>query len=206
MIRVLVVDDHPVTRSGLRALLGAAGDIEVVGTADGAAEALTLEQATSPDVVLMDINMPDVDGVAATRALVARGLHGVVLVLTTFSEDARIQAAIDAGAVGYLLKDLDPDELLAGVRAAAAGTEAIAPRETPPLPASGPSPLEILSPREREVLALVSQSVNNREIGVRLGITERTVKAHLRHIFDVLQVASRTEAAVWAREQGLELP
>jgi DNA-binding NarL/FixJ family response regulator len=204
-IRVVVVDDHAVVRRGLEQLLGAAPDIVVVGTAGDGAEAVTVVSATRPDVVLMDLQMPGVDGVEATRTITAERLADV-LVLTSFSDSERIVAALDAGAVGYLLKDADPEEVLAGIRAVSRGESPIHPRAARQLlgarsaqvKAAGPD----LTPREAEVIELVRQGLANKQIARRLGISERTVKAHLTSAFSAIGVVDRTQAALWAERQS----
>ena len=205
MTRVLLVDDHQILRVGLARLLDAEEDIEVVGAAGDGAEAVRLVAETHPDVVLMDLSMPVMDGVAATRAIVAAGSDAKVVVLTSFSDRDRILEALDAGAVGYLLKDAEPDDVLRGVRAAARGDWPIDPRAARLLlgegggrPA-GPG----LSQREQEVLGLVAAGLPNKLIARRLGISERTVKAHLTRVFERLGVSDRTQAALWAQEHGL---
>jgi DNA-binding NarL/FixJ family response regulator len=163
----------------------------------------------APDVVLMDLQMPGTDGVAATRALQAEGLTAQVLVLTSYSDGDRIVAALDAGAVGYLLKDAEPDEVLSGIRAVARGESPLHPRAArvllsarrPASPAAGDA--TVLTEREVEVLRLVRQGLANKQIARRLGITERTVKAHLSSVFQRLGVADRTQAALWAERHGL---
>jgi DNA-binding NarL/FixJ family response regulator len=200
-IRVVLVDDHAVVRTGLAQLLGGAGDIEVVGQAGDGGEAVDLVRELSPDVVLMDLQMPRVDGVEATRRIIAEGLGAEVVVLTSFSDSARIVAALDAGAVGYLLKDADPDEVLNGVRAVSRGESPLHPKVARELltarePASG---MDVqLTPREVEVLGLVKSGLANKQIARRLGISERTVKAHLTSVFQRIGVADRTQAALWA--------
>ncbi len=203
-IRVALVDDHAVLRGGLAQLLSGEPDIEVVGAASDGSEALDLVRRTHPDVVLMDLQMPGVDGVTATRQIVAEGGTDV-LVLTSFSDADRIVAALDAGAVGYLLKDADPDDVIEGVRAVSRGESPIHPRAARQLLAArGATPSEVdLTPRELEVLALVRQGLANKQIGRRLGISERTVKAHLTSVFSSIGVSDRTQAAVWAERRGL---
>jgi len=199
-VRVLLVDDHAVLRSGLAQLLGSASDIEVVGQAGDGAEALTVARETRPDVVLMDLQMPGVDGVQATRDLLGEGLGCEVLVLTSYSDHARIVAALDAGAVGYLLKDADPEEVLDGVRAVSRGGSPLHPRVARELLTARAvaAPAVELTPREGEVLELVRQGLANKQIARRLGISERTVKAHLTSVFQRIGVTDRTQAAVWA--------
>lgn len=206
MIRVLIVDDHAVVRAGLQQLLAQADDIEVVGTAADGGQALAQARELGPDVVLMDLQMPEVDGVTATREIVAEGL-AEVLVLTSFSDGERIVGALDAGAVGYLLKDADPDDVLSGIRAVSRGESPIHPRAAREmLSARAASPQAAnadLTPREAEVLKLVRLGLANKQIARRLGISERTVKAHLTSVFARIGVADRTQAALWAERQGL---
>jgi len=200
VIRVVLVDDHPVLRAGLAELLRGAPDMEVVGTAADGAEALDVVRRENPDVVLMDLQMPGVDGVAATRAIVQEGIGADVLVLTSYSDGERILAALDAGAVGYLLKDSDPDEVLDGVRAVGRGESPLHPRAARELlTARTVSPPTVqLTPREIEVLGLVKDGLANKQIARRLGISERTVKAHLTSAFARIGVVDRTQAALWA--------
>ena len=199
-IRIVLVDDHAVVRSGLAQLLGGADDIEVVGLAGEGAEALAVVRETRPDVVMMDLQMPGMDGVEATRRIVAEGLGCEVVVLTSFSDSARIVAALDAGAMGYLLKDADPEDLLEGVRAVSRGESPLHPRVARQLLAarSGREPGVQLTPREAEVLGLVRAGLANKQIARRLEISERTVKAHLTSVFQRIGVSDRTQAALWA--------
>ncbi len=200
-IRVLIVDDHALIRAGIAALLEASPDLDVVGQAADGAESLDLARARDPDVVLMDLSMPGMDGVTATRLLLAERPHVQVLVLTSFSERSRVRDALAAGAIGYLLKDTPPAELLAGIRAAARKESPLDPRVARALLADGvASPAEQLSRREREVLRLVARGLPNKQIGRALGIAERTVKVHLGNVFRRIGVQDRTSAALWARE------
>lgn len=195
VIRVLVVDDHPVVRRGISDLLGSVADVEVIGTAGDGATGVALAGTLDPDVVLMDIEMPGVDGVEATHRIGASAPRAAVVILTTFADRARITRALDAGAAGYLLKDAEPSELIDGIRAAAAGSLPISPRAADRL-ADGPTPAS-LTPREREVLALLADGLANKQIAGRLGIAEKTVKAHLTRVFAALDVTDRTQAALW---------
>ncbi|GAA5202081.1 response regulator transcription factor [Microbacterium jejuense] len=199
MIRVLVVDDHAMVREGLTAVLAADGDIEVVASAGNGSEAVPAVLAHRPDVVVMDLSMPVMDGVAATAAVRDAVPEARVLVLTSFTDRDRVRSAIEAGATGYQLKDAEPADLRAAVRAVAAGNAPLDPRiATALLPA--PAARHRLSDREREVLDLVAEGLANKQIATALGIAERTVKAHLGSIFREIGVADRTSAALWARD------
>ena len=203
-IRVVVVDDHAVVRAGLARLLCGADDIDVVAQAADGAEAVTLCARERPDVVVMDLQMPGMDGVEATRRILAGEGDAEVLVLTSFSDSERIVAALDAGAVGYLLKDSDPDELLAGVRAVHRGESPLHPRAARQrLAARQGPPTARLTAREREVLGLVRQGLANKQVARRLGISERTVKAHLTSAFAAIGVQDRTQAALWAERHDV---
>jgi DNA-binding NarL/FixJ family response regulator len=205
LIRVLVVDDHGVVRAGLAELLGARDGIEVVGTAANGEEAIELAAAETPDVVLMDLSMPGMGGVEATRRIVGHnpGVH--VVVLTSLSARERILDALDAGAIGYLLKDAGPDELLRGVEAAARGESPLSPKAAREVlgARSAQKPALDLSPRELEVLELVGEGLSNKLIARRLEISEKTVKAHLTRVFAQLGVTDRTQAALWLERNGL---
>ncbi|GAA5022194.1 response regulator transcription factor [Terrabacter aeriphilus] len=205
MTTVVVVDDHRLVRAGLRTILDASDDLEVVGEAADGAEAVTVVAATSPDVVLLDLSMPGVDGIEAMHRLRAAGLHTPVVVLTSFAEADRVRAAVEAGAIGYLLKDSEPADVLDSVRAAAAGHAPLDPRVAGALlPSSARSaPGPTLSGREREVLSHVAQGLANKQIARTLGISERTVKVHLGNVFRQIGVGDRTSAALWARDHGL---
>jgi DNA-binding NarL/FixJ family response regulator len=200
-ITVVLVDDHAVVRTGLAQLLSGAPDIEVVGQASDGNEAIEVVRATRPDVVVMDLQMPGMDGVDATRAILAEGLGSQVVVLTSYSDSSRIVAALDAGAVGYLLKDADPEDVLDGVRAVSRGESPIHPRVARQLLTArteAPVTAATLTSREAEVLELVRTGLANKQIARRLGISERTVKAHLTSVFQRIGVADRTQAAIWA--------
>ena len=201
-IRVLLCDDHAVVREGLARLLESTDGIEVVGTAADGAEGVAATIALRPDVVLMDLAMPNVDGVAATRRIVAEAPETRVVVLTSFSDNRRIHDALDAGARGYLLKDAEASEVVRAIRAAARGEAPLDPRVARAVLARGttPAPLAGMTAREREVLALLGTGMANKVIARRLGISEATVKAHLTRIFRQIGVTDRTQAAIWARE------
>lgn len=204
-LRVVLVDDHAVVRRGLADLLASAPDLEVVGTAADGSEAGAVVRDTRPDVVVMDLQMPGTDGVQATRAILADNPDVQVLVLTSFSDSDRIIAALDAGAVGYLLKDADPDDVIEGVRAVGRGESPLHPKAARELLLSRNRPADkpVLTPRESDVLRLVRQGLANKQIARRLGISERTVKAHLTSVFQRIGVADRTQAALWAERHGL---
>jgi len=203
MIRVLLVDDHRLLRAGLESLLTSVGDISVVATASDGGEAVEVAAATKPDVILMDLSMPRMGGVEATRRIVEANPDAVVVALTAFSDRELVLDAVDAGAVGYLLKDAEPDELVGGVRAAARGDSPIAAKVARALISRHTQTNGKLTDREREVLGLVARGMANKQIGRALGISERTVKAHLTNIFARIGVADRTEAALWAQRNGL---
>jgi DNA-binding NarL/FixJ family response regulator len=208
MIRVLLVEDHPVVRAGLSELLSGTPDIEVVGMAPNGREALPLVEEMQPDVVLMDVSMPEMDGIEATRRIARSGSSSKVVMLSSFSDRKGILAAIDAGASGFLLKDAEPAELFRGVRAAAAGEAPLAPKaarvvlsdrrsEDSTEGLAAPAGVA-LTAREREVLRLVAEGMASKLIARRLEISEKTVKAHLTRIYRELGVDTRTEAALWA--------
>lgn len=203
MIRVLVVDDHAIVRDGLERLLNSAEGVEVVGTAGDGAEAIEAAMRVEPDVVLMDLSMPGVDGIEATRRLADTRPEAKVVVLTTFADQRRILDALNAGASGYLLKDAEPDEIITAVRTVVEGGAPLDPKAARVLLDAQRRPRQgqrELSGREREVLDLLATGLANKQIARRLGITERTVKAHLTNIFQQLGVTDRTQAALWAQE------
>jgi DNA-binding NarL/FixJ family response regulator len=212
VIRVVVVDDHEVVRAGLRMLLARFPDLALVGEAGDGEQALTVVAREVPDVVLMDLSMPVMDGVAATARLAAEHPEVPVVALTTFADSDHVTAAIDAGALGYLLKDADPDALAGAIRAAARGEAPLDPRaarmllgrrrEAEPIPTDAATDPGALSIREREVLALVGQGLSNRLIARRLGIAEKTVKAHLTRVFTQIGVTDRVQAALWWQRHG----
>jgi DNA-binding NarL/FixJ family response regulator len=215
-IKILLVDDQALFREGLATLLSVRDELEVVGEASNGAEALQLAEQLRPDVILMDLRMPVLDGVAATRQLRERNLPGRVIVLTTFDDDEHIFEGLRAGAVGYLLKDVSSDKLVEAIQAAVRGESFLQPSvaarvlaEFNRLPsgggggAAGQSLIEPLSDRELEILAMVGQGLSNKEIALQLFITEGTVKNHITNILGKLGVRDRTQAALKAKELKL---
>jgi DNA-binding NarL/FixJ family response regulator len=204
VIRLVIADDHPVVRAGLRALLDGAVDIDVVGEAATPDEAAALVASVDPDLVLMDLQFgQDRTGADATRQIRSTDAAPYVLVLTNYDSDGDILGAVEAGASGYLLKDTPPDELLAAIRAAAAGESALAPAVASRLMARMRAPRVSLSAREIEVLGLVAEGASNVDVAARLHITDATVKSHLVHVFSKLGVGSRTAAVSEARALGI---
>ena len=205
MIRVLIADDHAVVRTGLAQLVETFDEVELVGAAANGEEAVALSGEREPDVVLMDLEMPVLDGIEATRRIRAEHPDVAVVVLTSFSDRDRILAALDAGAAGYLLKDAEPPELAKAIEAAARGDAPLDPKAARALLSArrAPSEAEALSEREREVLAMVDEGLPNKIIATRLAISEKTVKAHLTNVFRTIGVTDRTQAALWAERNGL---
>ena len=207
MIRLLIADDHPVVRDGLSGMFATDPDFEVVGQAGDGAEAVRLAGTLKPDVILMDLRMPGMDGVTAITELVKRKIPVRVLVLTTYDTDTYVLPAIEAGATGYLLKDAPRAELLRAVRAAADGQGVLSPSVATRLMSRVRTPApELLSQRELEVLGLVAAGTTNRDAAVRLFISEATVKTHLLHIYAKLGVADRAAAVAEAYNRGLLTP
>ncbi|HEU5315679.1 MAG TPA: response regulator transcription factor [Chloroflexota bacterium] len=208
-IRVLVVDDHAVVRRGLTAFLHVQDDLDLVGEAAGGEEAVRLCEAVDPDVVLMDMVMPDMDGAAATRAIRERCHHVQVIVLTSFREEELIKGALKAGAIGYLLKNATADELADAIRAAYAGRPTLAPEAAHTLIRAATRPLDERPPghdltdQERKVLSLMAEGLSNPEIAERLTVERSTIKFHVSGILSKLGVASRTEAVAHALRHGL---
>ena len=208
-IRVLIVDDHAVVREGLRTFLALQEGIEVIGEAADGREALDQAALLAPDVILMDLVMPQLDGVGAMRALRAGGSAARVIVLTSFTDDDRILPAIQQGAAGYLLKNVAPPELARAVRAAHAGEALLDPIVAARLvesiagDATAAEPAERLTRREREVLELIARGFSNKRIALELGVAEKTVKAHVGHVLAKLGVSDRTQAALYAVRAGL---
>jgi DNA-binding NarL/FixJ family response regulator len=213
-IRVMIVDDHPVVRNGLIGMFEGEAGFEVAGDAGDGAEAVRRAHALAPDVILMDLRMPGMDGVAAITALAAAGSAARVLVLTTYDTDSDVLSAIEAGATGYLLKDAPPAELFRAVRSAAAGeavlSPAVATRVVGQMRGAGGSvsipPQAPISARELEVLELVARGASNRDAAARLFISEATVKTHLMHIYSKLGVNDRAAAVAAAFDRGLLIP
>ena len=216
-IRLLLADDQPLLRTGFRMVLGAEPDLDIVGEAGDGVDAVELARRLLPDVVLMDIRMPRLDGVAATRAIVAARLPVRVLILTTFDLDEYVVGALRAGASGFLAKDVPADDLVAAIRTVAAGEAVVAPRilrrlldrfaESLPDPnAVPPRELGILTEREREVLIQVARGLSNAEIARELRVSETTVKTHVGHVLTKLGLRDRVQAVVLAYETGLVRP
>lgn len=203
-IHILICDDHPVVRAGLQGMLANYPDLVLVGEASHGAEALELVEQLHPHVVLMDLQMPVMDGVAATAQIRVRFPQTYVLILTTYDTDANILRAIEAGATGYLLKDTPREDLFRAIRAAARGESLLAPTVAARLMGRMRAPADSsLSEREIAVLALVAQGASNKEIGRTLHISEATVKSHLIHIFGKLGVTDRTAAVAEATRRGI---
>jgi len=205
VIRVLIADDHAVVRHGLKELLSTFPDVELVGEAANGEEAALLCVERAPDVVLMDLEMPVVDGIEATRQIRAQNPDVAIVVLTSFSDRKKILHALDAGAVGYLLKDVEPEDLEKAIAAAARGESPLDPKAARALVSArrATAPAEGLSDREREVLLMVADGLANKQIAKRLSISEKTVKAHLTSVFRQIGVTDRTQAALWAERSGL---
>jgi DNA-binding NarL/FixJ family response regulator len=207
MIRLLLAEDHSVVRAGLADLLGNVSDFELVGAAADGAEAVALAAEHRPQVVVMDLLMPELDGVEATRRIVKADPSVQVVVLTSFSDRERILGALDAGAIGFLLKDAEPEELFHGIRAAARGESPLAPKAAREvLLARNERGDRGLTERELDVLGLVRGGLSNKLIARRLEISEKTVKAHLTSIFQRIGVTDRTQAALWAERHGVGHP
>jgi DNA-binding NarL/FixJ family response regulator len=205
LISVVIADDHGVIRDGLAGVIAAQSDMQVVGTAENGEEAVELCRRSAPDVVLMDLEMPVLDGIGATRAIREEWPQTAVLVLTSFSDVRRIRAALAVGASGYLLKDTSAEDVVRGIRAAASGGTPLDPHAARLLleAREAPDPLDGISQREREVFSLLLDGLPNKVIAQRLGISEKTVKTHLTKIFRVIDVTDRVQAVLWAERQGL---
>ena len=215
-VRVLLVDDQPLVRAGLRLLMSQAPDLEVVAEAGNGAEAVDLARRLRPDVVLMDIRMPGMDGIEATRLITGESGQVRVLVLTTFDEDDYVHGALRAGASGFLVKDMDLDDMVAAVRVVAAGEALLAPRVTrrlierftasPAAPRPRYRTLTGITPREREVLCLVGRGMSNHEIAAELTISPATAKAHVARLLTKLDARDRVQLVIAAYEAGLVTP
>ncbi|MFD7233806.1 response regulator [Streptomyces syringium] len=203
-LRIIVVDDHTVMRAGVVALLASEPTIDIVGEAGNGREAVELAGRLEPDVALIDLRMPVLDGVAATTEIVAGRTGTRVLILTTYDTDVEIERAVEAGAIGYLLKDTTREQLVDAIRSAARGETVLAPRVAQRLMARMRQPAPVaLTARERDVLNAVADGLSNADIGKRLAIAEATVKTHLLRVFAKLDVSDRTHAVVTALERGL---
>ena len=207
MIRVLITDDHAIVRGGLAQLLGTTDDLVLVGEAADGDQAIEVAARVRPDVVLMDLSMPNTDGVRATARIIEQNPDVHVLVLTSFSDHARILDALAAGAEGYLLKHSEPEVILAGIREVMRGGSPLDPKAARVLLTHrrSPEPGVHLTAREREVLRMVGEGQPNKTIARRLGISERTVKAHLTSVYQRLGVTDRTQAALWAQRHTEQL-
>jgi len=209
VIRVLIADDHPIVRKGIRALLATEADIEVVGEAADGKEAIEKAERLRPDVVLMDLVMPGMDGIEAIRRITARQPETRILVLTSFAEDEKVFPALKAGALGYLLKDSSPEELVRAIHQVHRGESSLSPAIARKLlqeisrPPARPLSPEPLTERELEVLRLIARGKSNREIAGELVISEATVRTHVSNILGKLQLASRTQAALYALREGI---
>ncbi|MEU5726514.1 response regulator transcription factor [Micromonospora sp. NPDC047738] len=203
LIRLLIVDDHPVVRDGIRGMFAGDPGFEVLGEAGDGAEAVALARALNPDVILMDLRMPRMDGVAAIKELARLGIAARVLVLTTYDTDRDVVPAIEAGATGYVLKDTGRDELVRAVRTAARGEAVLSPSVATRLLGQVRTPADPLSARELEVLRLIAEGATNREAAARLFISEATVKSHVLHIYTKLGVNDRAAAVAAAFRRGL---
>lgn len=213
-IRVLLVDDHPIVRGGLRSLLEAQDEIEVVGEAPDGQEGVVTALDLLPDLVLMDIRMPGMNGVEATRQIKAHAPNIKVVMLTSYDDDEQVFEAIRAGASGYVLKDVNPEKLLTAIQAVADGYSLMSPaiarkvqaelqRVTTPVVGVLTEEVIALTPRENEVLGLIAHGHNNREIAAALSISEKTVKTHVSNIFAKLQITDRSQAVLYAARKGL---
>lgn len=211
-IRIVIADDHPIVRRGLRMVLRTQSDMELVGEAEDGAQALELVNAQTPDVVIMDLQMPVIDGMTAIRQLVQNGTRTRIVVLTSFSDDEHVFAAIKAGAAGLLLKDSSPKDLLAAIRRVHQGESALHPTIATRVlmeikrPSQQATDEEQLTPREIQVLGFLALGMSNSEIAEQLSVSVRTVNTHVRTILDKLHLTNRTQAALFAQEKKLGAP
>jgi DNA-binding NarL/FixJ family response regulator len=213
-IRVLIADDQPLVRSGYRMILDERPDLELVAEAEDGEQAIALAHELDPDVILMDIRMPTLDGVEATRRLVEAGCQARILVLTTFDLDEYVYAAVDSGASGFLLKDVKPEQLVDAIRVVAAGNSLFGPAATqrlmerfaPPPSQTAANRLDQLTEREREILKLIAQGRSNAELAQQLYLSEATIKTHVSAILRKLGVRDRVQAVIAAYEAGLVRP
>ena len=208
MIRVLIADDHAVVRRGLRTFLELQEEIEVVGEAEDGEQALTEAERLDPDVILLDLVMPHVDGIAALHGLRERSPRSRVIMLTTFLDDDKLLPAVRAGAAGYLLKDVEPKDLVGAIRTVHAGEALLHPAAAARVmaelvDAARPTAAALLTPRENEVLALIARGSSNKVIARELGVSEKTVKTHVSNLLGKLGVTDRTQAALYAVREGL---
>ncbi|MEA2579990.1 MAG: hypothetical protein QOE83_882 [Actinomycetota bacterium] len=208
MISLVIADDHKVVRTGLEQLIDTFDDVQLVGTGVNGEDALRLCVSLTPNVALLDLEMPEMDGIEATRRIRSQAPETRVVLFTSFSDRDRIMQALEAGAIGYLLKDADPDELHRGILAAARGESPLAPKAAAEVIAARTTapPAGDLSDRERQVLVLAASGLANKQIARKLGISEKTVKGHLTRVFQSIGVADRTQAALWAERNGLLAP
>ena len=208
-IRIAIADDHPIVRQGLRVALGAQDDLELVGEASNGAEAVELARSLEPDVMIMDLKMPIKDGITAIQEITQEYEDACILVLTSFPDDKNVFSAIKAGAMGFLLKESPPDDLLASIRKAYSGETVLHPTIARKLiqevkaSSESRSSLDPLTPRELDVLSCLSRGLSNREIAGELTVSVRTVTTHMRNILDKLHVSNRTQAALYALEHGV---
>ena len=209
-IRVAIADDHPIVRQGLRVALGAQDDLELIGEASNGAEAVEVARRLEPDVMIMDLQMPVMDGISAIEEITEENEDARILVLTSFPDDNNVFSAIKAGAMGLLLKEAPPEELLEAIRTVNSGEAALHPTIARKLiqevkaPTETRSSLDPLTPREMDVLKCLARGLSNREIAEELTVSVRTVTTHMRNILDKLHVSNRTQAALYALEHGVE--
>ena len=209
-IRIAIADDHPIVRQGLRVALGAQDDLELVGEASNGAEAVEVARRLEPDVMIMDLQMPVMDGISAIEEITEENEDACILVLTSFPDDNNVFSAIKAGAMGFLLKEAPPEDLLEAIRTVNSGEAALHPTIARKLiqevkaPTETRSSLDPLTPREMDVLKCLSRGLSNREIAEELTVSVRTVTTHMRNILDKLHVSNRTQAALYAIEHGVD--